>query len=210
MKKDEGKIDDTSRIGPPGESGKQRQDETDGKNLEDGKRRHIRSRTPLWTDGTRHVTSPREAEEPRAALGGSKTMAECARAVSPASPVTPEPRCDLKEDLGLTRSLSKSDSDLFASPPGEEDGGPAGRCGSASDCGAAGRPSTECMPSFASEWDEVLCVITKTYTTFICNWWLHLHAPKQLSSEPPCNLPPAARRSLNPAVKLQPPPAKRQ
>lgn len=46
--------------------------------------------------------------------------------------------------LGLTRSLSKSDSDLLASPLGEEDGGLAGR-----------RGSMVRMPSFASEWDEV-------------------------------------------------------
>lgn len=62
--------------------------------------------------------------------------------------------------LGLTRSLSKSDSDLLASPLGEEDGGLAGRCGSVSNC-RSGQPSMARMPSFASEWDEVkvtLCV----------------------------------------------------
>lgn len=58
-------------------------------------------------------------------------------------------------DLGLIRSLSKSDSDLLASPHGEEDGGLAGRAGSVSNC-RSGQPSAERMPSFASEWDEVI------------------------------------------------------
>ncbi|KAI9548978.1 hypothetical protein NQZ68_003512 [Dissostichus eleginoides] len=58
-------------------------------------------------------------------------------------------------DLGLIRSLSKSDSDLLASPfGGEEDGGLAGRSGSVSNC-RSGQPSMERMPSFASEWDEI-------------------------------------------------------
>ncbi|XP_070758110.1 ankyrin repeat and SAM domain-containing protein 1A [Enoplosus armatus] len=56
-------------------------------------------------------------------------------------------------DLGLIRSLSKSDSDLLASPLGEEDGGLAGRSGSVSNC-SSGKPSMELMSSFASEWDE--------------------------------------------------------
>lgn len=58
-------------------------------------------------------------------------------------------------DLGLTRSLSKSDSDLLASPLGEEDGGLVSRSGSMSNC-RSGHPSKERMPSFASEWDEVI------------------------------------------------------
>ncbi|XP_062263104.1 ankyrin repeat and SAM domain-containing protein 1A isoform X2 [Platichthys flesus] len=57
-------------------------------------------------------------------------------------------------DLGLIRNLSKSDSDLLASPLGEEDGGLAGRSGSVSNC-SSGRLSMERMPSFASEWDEI-------------------------------------------------------
>ncbi|XP_033938266.1 ankyrin repeat and SAM domain-containing protein 1A isoform X1 [Pseudochaenichthys georgianus] len=57
-------------------------------------------------------------------------------------------------DLGLIRSLSKSDSDLLASPfGGEEDGGLAGRSGSVSNCRSGQR--MERMPSFASEWDEI-------------------------------------------------------
>lgn len=58
-------------------------------------------------------------------------------------------------NLGLTRSLSKSDSDLLASPLADEDGGLAGRSGSVSNC-SSGQPSTDRMPSFASEWDEVI------------------------------------------------------
>lgn len=60
-------------------------------------------------------------------------------------------------NLRLTRSLSKSDSDLLALPPplGEDDGGHAARSGSVSKC-KQGQPSKERMPSFASEWDEVM------------------------------------------------------
>lgn len=61
-------------------------------------------------------------------------------------------------DLGLIRSLSKSDSDLLASPHGEEDGSLAGRSGSVSNC-RSGQPTTERMPSFASEWDEVILTL---------------------------------------------------
>ncbi|XP_044067693.1 ankyrin repeat and SAM domain-containing protein 1A isoform X11 [Siniperca chuatsi] len=57
-------------------------------------------------------------------------------------------------DLGLIRSLSKSDSDLLTSPLGEEDGGLAGRSGSLSNC-SSGQPSMERISSFASEWDEI-------------------------------------------------------
>lgn len=60
--------------------------------------------------------------------------------------------------LALTRSLSKSDSDLLASPLGEEDGGLAGRCGSVSNC-RSGQSSKARMPSFASEWDEVIVAL---------------------------------------------------
>lgn len=58
-------------------------------------------------------------------------------------------------ELGLTRSLSKSDSDLLASPLGDEDGVLIGRSESMSNC-SSGQQSTEHMPSFASEWDEVI------------------------------------------------------
>lgn len=61
-------------------------------------------------------------------------------------------------DLALIRSLSKSDSDLLASPAGEEDEGLAGRSGSVSNCDS-GQLSMKRMPSFASEWDEVIVLL---------------------------------------------------
>lgn len=94
-----------------------------------------------------------------------KTMADCTRDAKPTK-VTRNAQADVKDsaaavkvrpaDLGLIRSLSKSDSDLLASPLAEEeDGGLAGRSGSVSNC-SSGQPSAERMPSFASEWDEVI------------------------------------------------------
>ncbi|XP_049427479.1 ankyrin repeat and SAM domain-containing protein 1A isoform X2 [Epinephelus fuscoguttatus] len=97
-------------------------------------------------------------------------MAECTQDANPAK-VNQNLKADMKDsrevsaasvaavkvrpaDLGLIRSLSKSDSDLLASPLGEEDGGLAGRSGSVSNC-SSGQPSMERMPSFASEWDEI-------------------------------------------------------
>ncbi|XP_051515710.1 ankyrin repeat and SAM domain-containing protein 1A isoform X3 [Myxocyprinus asiaticus] len=56
-------------------------------------------------------------------------------------------------DLKLARSLSKSDSDLLVSPPGEEETGLGGRSESVSNCSTAKR-SLEKSPSFTSEWDE--------------------------------------------------------
>ncbi|XP_069046357.1 ankyrin repeat and SAM domain-containing protein 1A isoform X4 [Lepisosteus oculatus] len=55
-------------------------------------------------------------------------------------------------DLKLARSLSKSDSDLLVSPPGEEDG-LGSRSESVSNC-SRGKKRLEKSPSFASEWDE--------------------------------------------------------
>ncbi|KAL3978637.1 hypothetical protein ACER0C_019699 [Sarotherodon galilaeus] len=99
-------------------------------------------------------------------------MAESTPDVNPTN-VIQNPEADIKElsevssesasaeaakvrpaDAGLIRSLSKSDSDLLASPLGEEDGGLVGRSGSVSNC-SSGQPSMERMPSFASEWDEI-------------------------------------------------------
>uniref|UniRef100_A0A8D0AIT5 Ankyrin repeat and sterile alpha motif domain containing 1A n=1 Tax=Sander lucioperca TaxID=283035 RepID=A0A8D0AIT5_SANLU len=97
-------------------------------------------------------------------------MAECTQNANPAK-VIQNPKADIKDsrevsadsasvvalrpaDLGLIRSLSKSDSDLLASPLGEEDGGLSGRSGSVSNC-SSGQLSMERMPSFASEWDEI-------------------------------------------------------
>lgn len=100
----------------------------------------------------------------------SETMAECAPgensskadvADSSGAPAECAPVVAFKTrptDLGLIRSFSKSDSDLLASPHGEEDGGLAGRTGSVSNC-RSGQPSTERMPSFASEWDEVIVTL---------------------------------------------------
>ena len=56
--------------------------------------------------------------------------------------------------LKLTRSLSKSDSDLLGSPYCEEDGPLGGRSESLASCQAQGKPM-ERLPSFTSEWDEV-------------------------------------------------------
>lgn len=56
--------------------------------------------------------------------------------------------------LKLAYSLSKSDSDLLASPHCEDGGPLGGRSESLSNC-ADERKETEQMPSFASEWDEV-------------------------------------------------------
>lgn len=57
--------------------------------------------------------------------------------------------------LDLTRSLSKLDSDLLASPLEEENGVLDGRSGSVSN-DILGQSSTVHMHSFASEWDEVI------------------------------------------------------
>ncbi|KAM4588262.1 ankyrin repeat and SAM domain-containing protein 1A isoform 1-T2 [Odontesthes bonariensis] len=62
-------------------------------------------------------------------------------------------------DLGLFRSLSKSDSDLLSSPIGEENGCLANRSGSVSNCSSA-QLSVDHMPSFASEWDEIEKIMT--------------------------------------------------
>uniref|UniRef100_A0A8C2D8B9 Ankyrin repeat and SAM domain-containing protein 1A-like n=1 Tax=Cyprinus carpio TaxID=7962 RepID=A0A8C2D8B9_CYPCA len=57
-------------------------------------------------------------------------------------------------DLKLARSLSKSDSDLLVSPPGEEETGLGGRSESVSNCCTTKR-RLEKSPSFTSEWDEI-------------------------------------------------------
>ncbi|XP_075898303.1 ankyrin repeat and SAM domain-containing protein 1A isoform X3 [Nelusetta ayraudi] len=56
-------------------------------------------------------------------------------------------------DLKLARSLSKSDSDLLVSPPGDEEGGLGNRSESVSNC-STGKKRLEKSPSFTSEWDE--------------------------------------------------------
>ncbi|XP_061113111.1 ankyrin repeat and SAM domain-containing protein 1A-like isoform X2 [Conger conger] len=72
---------------------------------------------------------------------------------APPPPVPPPGRMRPPGDLKLARSLSKSDSDLLVSPPGEEEGGLGGRSESVSNCSAA-KKRLEKSPSFASEWDE--------------------------------------------------------
>uniref|UniRef100_A0A8C5FC68 Ankyrin repeat and sterile alpha motif domain containing 1A n=1 Tax=Gadus morhua TaxID=8049 RepID=A0A8C5FC68_GADMO len=62
-------------------------------------------------------------------------------------------------DLKLARSLSKSDSDLLVSPPGEEDGCLGSRSESVSNC-SAGKKRLEKSPSFTSEWDEIEKIMT--------------------------------------------------
>lgn len=125
-----------------------------------------------------------EAEDPELHLAAPKTMAQCTANANPGKVIqnakanVKDPRTVPTElasaaavkvrpaDLGLIRSLSKSDSDLLASPLGEEDGGLAGRSGSVSNC-SSGQPSIERMPSFASEWDEV----TNTRALGMGNKW---------------------------------------
>lgn len=115
------------------------------------------------------LTDNTKPEDPELHLAAPQTMAECAPDGNPAK--VQNPKADRKEsraepapgaafrvrpaDLGLIRSLSKSDSDLLASPAGEEDEGLAGRSGSVSNC-RSGQPSMARMSSFASEWDEVI------------------------------------------------------
>uniref|UniRef100_A0A673KFM0 Ankyrin repeat and sterile alpha motif domain containing 1A n=1 Tax=Sinocyclocheilus rhinocerous TaxID=307959 RepID=A0A673KFM0_9TELE len=62
-------------------------------------------------------------------------------------------------DLKLARSLSKSDSDLLVSPPGEEETGLGGRSESVSNCSTTKR-RLEKSPSFTSEWDEIEKIMT--------------------------------------------------
>uniref|UniRef100_A0A672RNP4 Ankyrin repeat and sterile alpha motif domain containing 1A n=1 Tax=Sinocyclocheilus grahami TaxID=75366 RepID=A0A672RNP4_SINGR len=62
-------------------------------------------------------------------------------------------------DLKLARSLSKSDSDLLVSPPGEEETGLGGRSESVSNCSITKR-RLEKSPSFTSEWDEIEKIMT--------------------------------------------------
>lgn len=120
----------------------------------------------LWTE----ETSSKSCRKLGILSFSSKTMAECAPGETPSkadvmdssgASAESAPVVAFKSrptDLGLIRSLSKSDSDLLASPHGEEDGGLAGRTGSVSNC-RSGQPSTERMPSFASEWDEVILTV---------------------------------------------------
>ncbi|XP_014022214.1 ankyrin repeat and SAM domain-containing protein 1A isoform X2 [Salmo salar] len=73
---------------------------------------------------------------------------------SPGAVAVPPVRLRPPVDLKLTRSLSKSDSDLFVSSLSEEDGGLNGHCESVTNC-SSGKKRMERSPSFASEWDEI-------------------------------------------------------
>ncbi|XP_058265281.1 ankyrin repeat and SAM domain-containing protein 1A isoform X3 [Hemibagrus wyckioides] len=73
-------------------------------------------------------------------------------------------------DLKLSRSLSKSDSDLLSTPPTEEEAGLSGRSESMSSCSAAKR-RMEKSPSFTSEWDE------QTQRRYSSDW--PRHSPKR-------------------------------
>ncbi|XP_067359588.1 ankyrin repeat and SAM domain-containing protein 1A isoform X2 [Channa argus] len=103
-------------------------------------------------------------------------MAECMVHANPAK-VIQNPKADTKDlsevsaecasaaavkvrpaHLGMIRSLSKSDSDLLASPLTEEDEGLVSRSGSVCNCSSV-QLSMEHMPSFASEWDEIEKII---------------------------------------------------
>ncbi|XP_013865976.1 ankyrin repeat and SAM domain-containing protein 1A isoform X14 [Austrofundulus limnaeus] len=77
------------------------------------------------------------------------------RDLGPGSGVRMRPPGDLK----LARSLSKSDSDLLVSPPGEEEGGLGNRSESVSNC-STGKKRLEKSPSFTSEWDEIEKIMT--------------------------------------------------
>lgn len=65
-----------------------------------------------------------------------------------------------KAELKLSRSLSKSDSDLLTCSPTEDDA-MGSRSESLSNC-STGKKRLEKSPSFASEWDEVRLTLTQT------------------------------------------------
>ncbi|KAM8779261.1 ankyrin repeat and SAM domain-containing protein 1A isoform 2-T3 [Rhynchonycteris naso] len=80
--------------------------------------------------------------------GGAEEEGGCSGARSRAPP-TGKPRAELK----LSRSLSKSDSDLLTCSP-TEDATMGSRSESLSNC-SVGKKRLEKSPSFASEWDEI-------------------------------------------------------
>lgn len=87
--------------------------------------------------------------------GGAKEEGDRSGARSRVPP-TSKPKAELK----LSRSLSKSDSDLLTCSP-TEDATMGSRSESLSNC-SLGKKRLEKSPSFASEWDEVrLCDVTE-------------------------------------------------
>nr|XP_031544280.1 ankyrin repeat and SAM domain-containing protein 1A isoform X4 [Vicugna pacos] len=81
--------------------------------------------------------------------GGAKEEGDRSGARSRAPP-TSKPKAELK----LSRSLSKSDSDLLTCSPTEQDATMGSRSESLSNC-SIGKKRLEKSPSFASEWDEI-------------------------------------------------------
>lgn len=88
------------------------------------------------------VVTPHVPQHP----GGAEEEGD--RAVGRAHPAS-KPKAELK----LSRSLSKSDSDLLTCSPTEDDA-MGSRSESLSNC-STGKKRLEKSPSFASEWDEV-------------------------------------------------------
>ena len=100
--------------------------------------------------------APKEADTTHAKVAPSQ------RAETRDSPETvPAVRLRPPGVLKLTRSLSKSDSDLLVWPQAEEDGALGCRGGSVFDCssGQQDQQRVEHSPSFASEWDEVMILL---------------------------------------------------
>uniref|UniRef100_A0A3B3Z290 Ankyrin repeat and sterile alpha motif domain containing 1A n=1 Tax=Poecilia mexicana TaxID=48701 RepID=A0A3B3Z290_9TELE len=86
-------------------------------------------------------------------------------------------------DLKLARSLSKSDSDLLVSPPGEEEGGLGNRSESVSNC-STGKKRLEKSPSFTSEWDEIEKIMTLIGAGIDFSRDQHYDTPGRLLDQP--------------------------
>lgn len=96
------------------------------------------------------VVTPHVLQHP----GGAEEEGD--RAVGRAHPGS-KPKAELK----LSRSLSKSDSDLLTCSPTEDDA-MGSRSESLSNC-STGKKRLEKSPSFASEWDEVRLTLLKSF-----------------------------------------------
>lgn len=107
-----------------------------------------------WADPGAVVT-PHVPQHP----GGAEEEGD--RAVGRAHPGS-KPKAELK----LSRSLSKSDSDLLTCSPTEDDA-MGSRSESLSNC-STGKKRLEKSPSFASEWDEVRLTLLKSFCAREC------------------------------------------
>ncbi|XP_074384435.1 ankyrin repeat and SAM domain-containing protein 1A isoform X9 [Zonotrichia albicollis] len=109
-----------------------------------------RSSSPEPTQSAVYATVQHVSRADPAALGTPHACAEPEgdRAVGRAHPGS-KPKAELK----LSRSLSKSDSDLLTCSPSEDDA-MGSRSESLSNC-STGKKRLEKSPSFASEWDEI-------------------------------------------------------